>query len=256
MAYLCGEPACGQSFDKHNHLMEHMKEKHPSELRHVCSECGNKYKRKKDLETHVGTHFPEQRKLFHCKAENCVKSFISGSNLRVHMRIHTSERQFVCKFRIPIPPTSSASTSTPTTQTTETTTDNTDEINMNDTTNSTTSDGMMECGKQFAFKHVLERHILTHSKPPKVKQPKKKLKTAAQEVAKIVGVVHYPPLSASKIPTPPTSSTPSTSSSSPSTKSSSSLPSSTPFLPSSLPILSPLPPSSPSPQPAPTTVVF
>jgi hypothetical protein len=219
--YLCGEKDCGQSFDKLSLLRAHIKEKHPTELKHICSECGKKYRRKKDLETHLGTHFPDQRKLFYCNEPDCAKSFISESNLRTHMRTaHTGDKQFVCTFRIPTKPTAN-----------ETSTDK------------DCGDGMTECGKCFAFKHVLERHILTHSKPVKEKPAKKKIKTAAQEVAKIVGVVHYPslPPPPATIPTPLSPAIPPSSSSSTATS------------PSFIPSLTVLPSSQPAASP---TVVF
>jgi hypothetical protein len=77
---------------------------------------------------------------------------------------HTDEKQFVCTFLIK---KTENSTNTTNSDKTDPTTDTTDTTDTN-TTTTTNTDDMMECGKRFAFKHVLERHMKTHEKQPKV----------------------------------------------------------------------------------------
>ncbi|KAF6026007.1 hypothetical protein EB796_015686 [Bugula neritina] len=52
-----------------------------------CSECGNRFKRKYSLATHMSTHTGE--KPFHCS--KCDYKCAAKSNLAKHMLTHTGE---------------------------------------------------------------------------------------------------------------------------------------------------------------------
>jgi hypothetical protein len=75
----------------------------------------------------------------------------------------------VCTFRIPRLSTAPKTTTATSLEENITNTNETNNTNdTNDITMESEENGMVECGKRFAHKHVLERHVLTHTKPPKV----------------------------------------------------------------------------------------
>ena len=61
--------------------------------RHVCEECGMRFKKPSALVIHLRTHSGERP--FSC--ELCDKRFSISGNLRRHMFTHTGEKPYKCR---------------------------------------------------------------------------------------------------------------------------------------------------------------
>jgi len=143
--YVCGYEDCGHSFENYAILRKHVKDKHGQSVdRFKCPECGKAgFRDKRDMNKHYAVHFPETRKLFPCDIDSCTKSFTSLSNLYTHQRsVHSDEREHVCMYKIL----------------------------------SGEGNPVVECGKSFKLKYMLDRHLKTHQKEVLLLSPTKKQK--------------------------------------------------------------------------------
>ncbi|TMW53778.1 hypothetical protein DOY81_001063 [Sarcophaga bullata] len=61
---------------------------------YICKICSNQYKNRSNLHLHMKVHSREKNH----QCELCLKRFITASNLRAHMRIHTGEKPFECQY--------------------------------------------------------------------------------------------------------------------------------------------------------------
>lgn len=61
-----------------------------------CDQCGDAFNKHNKLREHiVKKHMPEGTKPFFCEAEGCGKSFATSSTLRTHSKLH-DENRYVC----------------------------------------------------------------------------------------------------------------------------------------------------------------
>lgn len=83
--YCCS--LCNKGFKLPSSLSSHMKV-HEEERKHVCSDCGNSFKRAEHLRIHInGVHL--KQKPYACDV--CNKTFAQAGDRNIHMRRHTGE---------------------------------------------------------------------------------------------------------------------------------------------------------------------
>ncbi|XP_053389236.1 zinc finger protein 583-like isoform X2 [Mercenaria mercenaria] len=82
---------CGELISRAR-IKTHMALKHSDETPFECEECGEKFKIKEYLKTHINVQHRE--KTFHC--DQCPSSFSAPSVLQRHYLTHTGEKNFLC----------------------------------------------------------------------------------------------------------------------------------------------------------------
>lgn len=81
--YKCTE--CKESFTKWSELRHHKLSHRPL---FKCSQCHYKTYRRLYIKVHESTHTAiEKRKKFHCKYENCSRSYLYMRNLNLHVKV-------------------------------------------------------------------------------------------------------------------------------------------------------------------------
>lgn len=95
---------CGQGFKQAGNMRKH-RQTHSSERRFKCDECGKMFKLKEDMKKHAKRHLINAKdfaaaeklgKVYGC--EICGKKFATNLSRVVHIRTHTNERPYSCKF--------------------------------------------------------------------------------------------------------------------------------------------------------------
>ncbi|XP_049431283.1 gastrula zinc finger protein XlCGF57.1-like [Epinephelus fuscoguttatus] len=89
--FICSE--CGNTFGRKDNLQQHMKT-HTGEKPFSCSECGKRFCTKAKLKIHMRTH--TGKKPFSCSV--CKKCFTQRGNLQTHMKNHSGEKPFSCSI--------------------------------------------------------------------------------------------------------------------------------------------------------------
>lgn len=90
--YCCS--MCNKGFKLPSSLSSHMKI-HNEERKHVCSQCGNSFKRAEHLRIHVnGVHL--KKKPYTC--EYCPKTFAQSGDRNIHRLRHTHEKNHQCTY--------------------------------------------------------------------------------------------------------------------------------------------------------------
>ncbi|XP_071948877.1 uncharacterized protein [Antedon mediterranea] len=107
---------CGEKFQDQSTLKKHLRSKHKQKKSYECEYCAKTFSNNYNLKRHTRIHTEKNdvkltdetksqiskihllkqdtEKRFEC--ENCGKSFVNGSSLKKHMRIHTGETPYQC----------------------------------------------------------------------------------------------------------------------------------------------------------------
>ncbi|XP_077460733.1 transcription factor IIIA-like [Stigmatopora argus] len=92
--YPCNHTDCTFSGSTWTEYVKHRKEHHQRQL--LCPECGKFFKDSWFLKQHQLVH-ADTRKVYLCPREACDRSFVSISNLQMHLRsFHEKLRPFAC----------------------------------------------------------------------------------------------------------------------------------------------------------------
>ena len=88
---------CSRKFKLQHSLDKHMKV-HNEERKYVCSQCGNTFKRASHLRFHTERiHSTGSiKRPFYCII--CTKTFTETGTFNAHMKLHSADRPFKCKF--------------------------------------------------------------------------------------------------------------------------------------------------------------
>ena len=87
--FICQE--CGEAFKRKKNLDTHIDNKHSTVI-YSCTKCEKVFKSKLSLDYHLKTHDVENQ--FPC--EVCGRRFITRTKLKMHMNTHTGETPYKC----------------------------------------------------------------------------------------------------------------------------------------------------------------
>lgn len=87
--FICQE--CGEAFKRKKNLDTHIDNKHSTVI-YSCTKCDKVFKSKLSLDYHLKTHDIENQ--FPC--EVCGRRFITRTKLKMHMNTHTGETPYKC----------------------------------------------------------------------------------------------------------------------------------------------------------------
>ncbi|XP_023022738.2 uncharacterized protein [Leptinotarsa decemlineata] len=90
--YSCKHEGCTKVYPSRTALNKH-ETTHANTVRHICSECGEKFKTYDTFKYHMNRH---DGKKFLCSI--CGRTFILSVNLKNHMLTHKGGRPFSCSF--------------------------------------------------------------------------------------------------------------------------------------------------------------
>lgn len=85
-------PVCHRCFSMSSNLQKHL-DTHSTDKPYNCETCGQFFKTQRSLKFHtVCYHQPEAK----IKCQQCDKTFVNKSYLKMHMLYHTGEKNFTC----------------------------------------------------------------------------------------------------------------------------------------------------------------
>eukprot|EP00808_Paulinella_micropora_P032083 g24927.t1 len=89
-------PNCTKRFVTRSELIVHMRGTHDQGQKpYVCQACNRSFTQAADLDKHIKRLHTKERN-FKCTFNNCTKAFVSSSELKNHLRVHTNERPYHC----------------------------------------------------------------------------------------------------------------------------------------------------------------
>ncbi|GAM19963.1 hypothetical protein SAMD00019534_031380 [Acytostelium subglobosum LB1] len=206
--FVCSQDDCFQSFFTHYELQKHIKALHKKVVQtHPCPTCGKLCKTRTLLKLHAEIHAPlSERYNFPCEYEGCQRVYAAKRNLEQHIRqVHKKTKVYECKciigggdaagepmditkpmdinqavdrlsVHVDIRNNHGTGADSDIDNETDKETDKeteTDRENYNNNNDNNNDNKVVLCGKKFASKVVLERHIYnmhTNAKPRGVKK--------------------------------------------------------------------------------------
>lgn len=90
--YCCS--ICNKGFKLPYSLSSHLKT-HNEDRKHICTQCGNTFKRAEHLRIHInGVHL--KQKPFSCSL--CSKTFSQSGDRNMHMKLHSNDKPHQCHY--------------------------------------------------------------------------------------------------------------------------------------------------------------
>merc|ERR1711937_387269 len=89
--FACKENECSKSFSLQHHLTRHIKQVHSDEKPYKCGYCPKYFKDRYNLRVHERIHTGV--KPFICKFQSCGKAFNQKGALNVHVRTHDKAKK-------------------------------------------------------------------------------------------------------------------------------------------------------------------
>lgn len=93
----CTCSVCGRTCANPSSYKAHMRS-HTNEKPYPCLSCDKKYKDSGTLKRHMNRNHVQQKRPRNFICENCGKSFLTKSDVKIHMRTHTGETPYSCSI--------------------------------------------------------------------------------------------------------------------------------------------------------------
>lgn len=94
--YKCAYEGCGKGFVSFSNLNVHIRT-HTVEKPYKCATCDKEFFKLEHLDDHNKRKHSGE-KLYICDYEECIKRFVTSTELKIHKRTHTGEKPSKCEY--------------------------------------------------------------------------------------------------------------------------------------------------------------